>query len=121
MMPLKIKALPFVVEGFYIFPQEDDMLRIMAMKLTDKGCNEIKGAPARIEAGIKGLEKMGGKVLAFYVTYGSEYDYIAVAEAMNDETAMVFKASLESLGNVKTVYWNAYSPEEFAGFLKKLP
>ena len=97
------------------------MLKIMAMKLTDQGRKDIKSAPGRIEAGIKGLEKMGGKVLGFYVTYGSEYDYIAVAEAKSDEIALSYKAVLESLGNVKTVYWNAYTPEEFAGFLKNLP
>jgi uncharacterized protein with GYD domain len=95
--------------------------KIMLMKLTDQGRRGIKDSPARIEAGIKGLEKMGGKVLEFYVTYGGEYDFIAVAESRGDEIAIAFKAALEMLGNVKTIYLDAFSPEEFAGFIKKLP
>ena len=42
---------------------------ILLMKLTDQGVKAIKEAPARIEAGIKGWEAMGGKVKGFYMLY----------------------------------------------------
>lgn len=95
--------------------------KIMFMRLTDQGRKSIKDAPGRIEAGIKGWEKMGGKMLGFYVTYGGEYDYIAISQSPSEAVANAFKAMLELQGNVRTWYENAISPEEFAAYLKNLP
>jgi uncharacterized protein with GYD domain len=93
---------------------------IILMKLTDQGAKTIKDAPGRIEAGIKGFEAMGGKVTSFYAVMG-EYDYVAIAEAPNDEVATTFSLALGSLGNVKTTTLRAFTTEEFAAMVKKLP
>ncbi|MFW9986734.1 MAG: GYD domain-containing protein [Candidatus Odinarchaeota archaeon] len=93
---------------------------ITLMKLTAQGVKNIKDAPKRIESGIKYLERLGGKLLAFYVTFG-EYDYIGIAEAPNDEVAMRFLLGLGSAGNVKTTTLKAYSKEEFVKVVEKVP
>ncbi|MEW6569130.1 MAG: GYD domain-containing protein [Chloroflexota bacterium] len=93
---------------------------ILLMKLTDQGIKAIKDAPGRIEAGIKGFEAMGGKVLGFYTVMG-EYDYVAVGEAPSDEVATTFALALGSQGNVRTTTLRAYTKEEFAEMVKKLP
>jgi uncharacterized protein with GYD domain len=93
---------------------------ICLMKLTDQGIKTIKDAPRRIEQGIKGFEAMGGKVTSFYTVLG-EYDYVAITEAPNDEVAMGFLLSLGSLGNVRTTTLKAFTREEFAAVVKKLP
>jgi len=93
---------------------------VILMKLTEQGAKAIKEAPARIEAGIKGWEAMGGKMTGFYVVMG-EYDYVAVGEAPNDETAATFALALGSLGNVKTTTLRAFTKDEFAALVKKLP
>jgi uncharacterized protein with GYD domain len=93
---------------------------ILLMKLTDQGIKAIKDAPGRIEEGIKGFEKMGGKVTNFYTVMG-EYDYVAVGEAPSDEVAMTFALALGSLGNVRTTSLKAFKKEEFAAMVKKLP
>jgi uncharacterized protein with GYD domain len=93
---------------------------IVLMKLTEQGAKDIKQAPARVEAGIKGMEAMGGKVTGFYVVMG-DYDYVAVGEAPNDETAATFALALGSLGNVKTTTLRAFTKDEFAALVKKLP
>ena len=93
---------------------------VMLMKLTEQGVKDIKHAPKRIEAGIKDFEAMGGKVLSFYSVMG-EYDYVAIGEAPNDEVGMTFLLGLGALGNVRTTTLRAYSTEEFAGFVSKLP
>ena len=49
------------------------------MKLTDQGIKSIKEFPQRLEAGRKGIEAMGGKMVGFYAVLG-EYDYVAIAE-----------------------------------------
>ena len=93
---------------------------IVLMKLTDQGIKDVKNAPQRIEQGIKGFEAMGGKMLGFYVVMG-EYDYVAIAEGPSDEVAMAFLMALGSLGNVKTTTLKAFSKEEFAEIVKKIP
>ena len=52
--------------------------KVLLMKLTDQGVKDIKGAPQRIEQALQGFEKIGGKLLGFYVVTG-EYDYIAIS------------------------------------------
>lgn len=93
---------------------------ITLMKLTDQGAKDLKNAPKRIEAGIQGFEKMGGKMIAFYSTLG-EYDYIGIGEAPNDETATAFNLALSSLGNVRTTTIRAFTPKEFAALIARIP
>lgn len=93
---------------------------VVLMKLTEQGIKNIKDAPQRLEQGTKALEAMGGKLLDFYSTMG-EYDYVAIAEAPSDEVATTFLLALGSLGNVRTTTLKAFTREEFARIVKKLP
>jgi uncharacterized protein with GYD domain len=93
---------------------------VYMMKLTEQGAKAIKEAPGRIEAGIKGLEAMGGKLSDFFVVMG-EYDYIGFGEAPSDEVAAAFSLALSSLGNVKVTTLKAFTRAEFAAMVKKLP
>jgi len=90
------------------------------MKLTDQGVKDIKNAPQRIEQSIKTFEKMGGKMLGFYAVTG-EYDYISIGESPNDEVGMAFVLGLSAIGNVRVTTLQAFTKEEFAGMLSKLP
>jgi len=93
---------------------------IMLMKLTDQGRKDIKSAPQRIEQGIKTAEAMGGKTIGFYATMG-EYDYVLIGEGLSDEVMMTFLLGLGSLGNVRTTTLRAFTKEQLAGMVKKLP
>ncbi len=93
---------------------------VVLYKLTDQGIRNIKEAPQRIEAGIKSWEALGGKTIGFYLTMG-EYDYVSIAEAPNDEVVAAFMLSLGSLGNVKTTTLKAFTTQEFAEIVKKMP
>ena len=73
---------------------------IVLMKLTDQGIRAAKDAPERIEAGIKSLEALGGKVAGFYATLG-EYDYIACVEAPNEAIVMRFLLAFGAAGDVR--------------------
>jgi uncharacterized protein with GYD domain len=90
------------------------------MKLTEYGAKTIKEAPARIEAAVKNLEKMGGKMIGFYLTTG-EYDYISIGEVPNDDVLLAFLLGLGTLGTVKTTTVRAFSRDELAAAVKKLP
>jgi uncharacterized protein with GYD domain len=50
-----------------------------------------------------------------------EYDYVAIAEAPSDEVAMTFLLGLGSVGNVRTTTLKAFSREQFAEMVKKVP
>jgi len=93
---------------------------ISLMKLTKQGIKDIKNAPQRLEEAVKGLEAMGGKVLGFYITMG-EYDYVGIAEVPSDEAALTYMLGLGSAGNVRTTTIKAFSREEFAAMVKRLP
>jgi len=93
---------------------------ILLMKLTDQGIKDIKNAPQRIEQGIKTFEAMGGKMIGFYTVLG-EYDYVAIGEGPSDEVLMTFVLGLGSLGNLRTTTLKAFTKEEFAEAVKKLP
>ena len=93
---------------------------IVLYKLTDQGIRNIKEAPQRIEEGTKALEAAGGKVIGFYSVMG-EYDYVGIGEAPNDETAIALALAIGSQGNVRTTTLKAFTKEEFAEIVKKLP
>ncbi len=89
-------------------------------KLTDQGIKNIKDAPQRVEEAIKAAEALGGKSLGVYTVMG-EYDYVSIGELPNDETALALALALGSRGNVRTTTLKAFTKEEFAEIVKKLP
>jgi uncharacterized protein with GYD domain len=93
---------------------------ILLMKLTEQGAKEIKAAPARIENSLKAFEQIGGKLFGFYAVTG-EYDYIAIGEVPSDEAGLTFALGLTALGNVKVTTCRAYTQEEFAAAIGRLP
>jgi uncharacterized protein with GYD domain len=92
---------------------------VILMNLTDQGIKNIKQAGNRIEAGVKLLEAMGGKMLGFYAVLG-EYDYVVIGEVPNEETGMSFLLALGSQGNVRTKAMRAFPQKEFVKIVKKL-
>jgi len=93
---------------------------VVLMKFTDQGIKAVKESPQRVEAAIKGLEAMGGKLINIYATMG-EYDYVAIAEGPSDAVAMTYLLGLGAAGNVRTTTLKAFTMEEFAECVKKLP
>ncbi len=93
---------------------------VSLMNFTDQGIKSVKDAPRRIEEAVKGLEAIGGKLKDFYVVMG-EYDYVAIAEAPTDEAALGFLLALGAQGNIRTTTLKAFTKEEFAEIVKRLP
>ena len=93
---------------------------ITLMNMTEQGIKDVKNAPERTARSIKQLEEMGGKLIAFYMCMG-EYDYVGIGEAPSDEVAMTFMLAQGSAGNVRTTTLKAFTKEEFAEIVKKLP
>lgn len=109
-------------EYVYYFSEGGESIPVFVclMKLTDQGVKEIKNAPKRIQEAIKNLEAMGGKLTAFYMVMG-EYDYVGIAEVPSDEVAAAFLLGLGSSGYVRTTTLKAFTTEQLAAIVKKLP
>jgi uncharacterized protein with GYD domain len=87
---------------------------------TEKGIKDVKDAPARIRASIKSAEAAGGKVHGVYLTMG-KYDLVAISEAPNDEIMSAALLAQGMQGNVRSTTLKAFTVEQFAEILKKLP
>ena len=93
---------------------------IFLYKLTDQGIKNIKEMPQRMEKAIEASEAVGGKVLGVYSVLG-EYDLVSIAEFPNDETVLSLALAFGSQGNVRSTTLKAFTKEEFAEIVEKLP
>jgi uncharacterized protein with GYD domain len=93
---------------------------VILSNLTAKGLADLKGAPARYQSVVAAIEAADGKVLSFHATMGA-YDYVLVAEGPSDEFAALLSMATAAQGFVTTQTLRAFTPEEFAGLVAKLP
>ena len=59
---------------------------IMLGSLTQKGIENIKDSPKRVEDAKKLFKPLGGEIKQFYYTMG-QYDFVAITEFPSDEAA----------------------------------
>jgi len=93
---------------------------ITLYKYTQEGLADIKESPNRILQAKALIEKLGGRSIGVWVTMG-EYDLVAVGEAPNDEVAAQYALMMGGAGNVTTQTLRAFSEEEFARIVSRLP
>lgn len=93
---------------------------INLFKFTQQGIADVKGSPDRVKAVKAATEKMGGRTIGVWWTLG-EYDLVAVSEAPDDQTAALMALVIGMQGNVTTQTLKAFSEEEFAQIVAKLP
>jgi len=85
---------------------------ISLLRYTQKGIENIKESPVRLDAARKTFEKIGAKLKDFYLVSG-QYDAVVIAEAPDDATAAKASVSLAAQGNVRTETLRAFTEEEF--------
>jgi uncharacterized protein with GYD domain len=93
---------------------------ISLLRLTPQGIQNIKQAPQRIDAGRKAFEAAGAKLQAIYSVTG-RYDYVVIAEAPDDMTAVKVVLALGAQGNVRTETMRAFTEDEFRQIVASLP
>src|SRR5260370_35163784 len=74
---------------------------IVLLNWTERGIQEVKKSPQRLDAAKKMLKDMGGEIKSVYMTMG-EFDLVVVCEASDDAVAARFSLKLGMLGNVRT-------------------
>lgn len=93
---------------------------ILLINWTKQGINKIKESSDRYSSFKASVEKVGGKFIAGYYTFG-EYDVVIIIEAPNDETVMSLMLKVGSAGNVRTKTLKAFTAEEGIKIIKDLP
>ena len=85
---------------------------ITLIRYTTQGMQNIKDAPARLDAAKQAAQELGVDVKAYYLTMG-QYDAVTIIEAPDDETVARIALTVGSRGNVSTETLRAFTEEEF--------
>jgi uncharacterized protein with GYD domain len=88
---------------------------------TQKGMENIKDSPARVEAAKQTVRKLGGEVKAFYAILGSEFDTMFIIEAPNDQKVGEMVLAIAVFGYVRTRTNRLFNEEEFKTIISSLP
>ena len=84
---------------------------ILLINWTEHGISKIHESPDRFSSFKTMVEKMGGKLIGGYYTFG-DHDVVIVMEAPNDEAVMSPMLKVGSAGNVRTKTLKAFTAEE---------
>jgi uncharacterized protein with GYD domain len=85
---------------------------IALLNWTQKGIQEFRESPSRVEKARELIERNGGKMKSFYMTMG-RYDMVSVIEAPDDATYAKFMLVLASKGGVRTETLSAFTEDEY--------
>jgi len=93
---------------------------ITLAKFTQKGIEEIKEGPNRLEEAKKTFEAMGARIKDFYLVTG-KYDMLVIVEAQDDETIAKLALIIGSRGTSRTVTFRAFTEDEYRKIIDELP
>lgn len=93
---------------------------IVLCNLTQKGIENIKDGPARLDEAKKAFQSMGARIKDFYLVMG-RYDMVVVAEAPDDETAAKLALSIGSRGMLRSETLSAHTEDEYRKIIAALP
>jgi uncharacterized protein with GYD domain len=87
---------------------------------TDRGVQNIKDVPARLDAFKKTARACGAEVREVYMALG-HYDTISLVQAPDDEAAAKLALALCSAGNVRTETVRLFAEAELRKLVTTLP
>jgi uncharacterized protein with GYD domain len=93
---------------------------IVLCNFTQKGIENIKEGPARLDAAKKAFEAMGARIKDFYLVMG-RYDLILVVEGPDDETAAKLALSIGSRGALHSETLTAFPEDQYRKIIGALP
>jgi uncharacterized protein with GYD domain len=86
---------------------------------TERGIQNIRQSPKRLDAVRQELEEMGGQLKSFYLTLG-EYDIVFVYEAPDDAISSRFLLLLGASGYVRTKTMKAFPEAAYREIIASL-
>ena len=89
-------------------------------KYTQKGIENIKEGPFRLDEAKKTFKAVGAEIKEFYLVTG-EYDMVVVVEAPDDEIVAKLALIIGSKGTSRTVTLRAFREDEYRKIISELP
>ena len=86
---------------------------------TDRGAQQVKESPKRVDMVRKELKEMGGEFRSLYMTMG-DYDLILIYEAPDDAVAARFTLLLGQMGAVRTTTLKAFPEAAYREIMNSL-
>lgn len=86
---------------------------------TQKGIENVKDSPKRLDAAREAVKATGGEIRDFYMTIG-KHDMVLVVEAKDDAALAKALLKLASQGSVRTTTMRAFSEAEYRQILGAL-
>jgi len=93
---------------------------IALINWTQKGIENIKGSPDRLDTWKDAVKQGGCEAKSFFMTLG-DYDLVTVVEAPDDETYARLTLAVAALGNIRTKTLRAFTEEEYRRIIEGLP
>jgi len=93
---------------------------ISLIKYTQKGIENIKESPNRLDAAKQAFKAMGAEIKEYYLVTG-QYDAVVISEAPNDETVAKLALSIGSKGSIRTETFRAFPEDEYRKVIASLP
>ena len=93
---------------------------ITLVNYTQKGIENIKESPARLDKVKEAMKATGGEFKAFYLTLGS-YDMVVISEAANDQAYAATMLAIGAAGAVRSETLKAFTEEEYRNIIASLP
>jgi uncharacterized protein with GYD domain len=93
---------------------------ISLIRWTEKGIQNVKESPARLDQAKKAFQAMGAELKEFFLVMGT-YDMVIVAEAPDDETVAKLVLSIGAGGAIRTETLRAYTEDQYRKIIAALP
>ena len=93
---------------------------ITLINYTQKGIENMKESPKRLDTAKALFKSMGGELKAYYLAMG-RYDAVVIAEGPDDETATKLALTVSSTGAVRTETFRVFTEGEYRKIISELP
>ena len=93
---------------------------ITLIRWTQKGIENVKESPTRLDEAKKAFQAVGAEIKDFYLVTG-QYDMVMVSEVPDHETGVKLALAIGSAGAVRTETLHAYTEDEYRQIIASLP
>jgi len=93
---------------------------ITLIKYTQKGIENMKDSPNRLDMAKELFKSMGGELKSFYLAMG-RFDAVVIAEGPDDETATKLAMTIGAAGAIRTETFRVFPEDEYRKIISELP
>jgi uncharacterized protein with GYD domain len=92
---------------------------ISLIRWTQKGIENVKESPKRLDQAKEAFKAMGAELKQFYLVTG-QYDIVVISEAPDDETVSKVAITIGSAGSIRTETLRAFTEDEYRNIIASL-